>query len=132
MKTRILVIDDEQEFTSLIKAHLESAGYFEVLEENDEISAVNTAREFGPDIILLDVMMPQLEGSEVAAKLRADRQLRMVPVLFLTSLVSGDDAPGGSYTSGGNTFLPKSLPIGDLMDVISRTVIHARRSTVPA
>ena len=132
MKTRILIVDDEPEFTSLTRAHLETAGYFEVQEENDELSAVSAARQFAPDIILLDVMMPQLEGSEVASLLRADRQLRHVPILFLTALVSEDDAPGGAYTSGGNTFLPKQLPLPDLIDVISSTVSASRRSPVPA
>jgi len=127
MKTRILLIDDECEFSSMLKGRLERAGYFEVCEENDELQALKTAREFGPDIILLDVMMPNLEGSEVAAKFRADRLLCNVPVLFLTSLVSGDDAPNGSYNSGGNTFLPKSLSIDKLIACIGQTVNESRR-----
>jgi CheY-like chemotaxis protein len=122
MKTRILLVDDEPEFSSMLRAHLESAGYFLVHEENEETHALTTAREFGPDIILLDVMMPRLEGSEVAAMLRKDRQLRDTPVLFLTALVSEADAPGGSYSSGGNTFLPKSLPIAKLIECINATL----------
>src|SRR4051794_26976596 len=111
MKTRILLIDDEPEYTSMLRAHLESAGYFHVREKNNETHAITVAREFGPDIVLLDVMMPRLEGSEVAGLFRADRQLRDTPVLFLTALISEADAPKGSYSSGGHVFLPKSLPI---------------------
>jgi two-component system OmpR family response regulator len=130
MKTRILLVDDECEFSSMLKGRLEAAGYFEVCEENNEIHALNTAREFGPDIVLLDVMMPNLEGSEVAAKFRADRLLRGVPILFLTSLVSEDDAPNGSYSSGGNIFLPKSLSIEKLLDCIGQAVNESRRAPV--
>jgi CheY-like chemotaxis protein len=126
MKTRILVIDDEAEFSSMLKAQLESAGYFLVREENDERRAQTTAREFGPDLVLLDVMMPNLEGSEVAAIIRNDRHLRNIPVLFLTALVSEADAPEGSYTSGGHTFLPKSLPLAKLVECISSALNHGR------
>lgn len=130
MKTRILLVDDEPEFSSMLRAHLESAGYFLVREENDEMQALTTAREFGPDLILLDVMMPRLEGSEVAAMVRLDRQLRDTPVLFLTALVSEADAPGGSYSSGGHTFLPKSLPIAKLIECITQTLTANRALAV--
>ena len=81
------------------------------------------AREFGPDLVLLDVMMPRLEGSEVAAMIRADRQLHDVRrSFFLTSLVSEADAPGGSYISGGHVFLPKSLPIVRLIECINQSL----------
>jgi CheY-like chemotaxis protein len=126
MKTRILVVDDEPEFSSMLKASLESGGYFEVAEENNETHAVNTARVFGPDLILLDVMMPHLEGSEVATMIREDRQLKDTPVLFLTALVSEADAPTGSYSSGGNTFVPKSLPLDRLMECINQAIGERR------
>lgn len=122
MKTRILLVDDEHEFTSMLKAHLETAGYYEVCEENDETQALRAAREFGPDIVLLDVMMPRLEGSEVASLLRSDEELRRTPVLFLTSLISDADAPHGAYCSAGHTFLPKSLSIGHLIECIEQTL----------
>ena len=120
MKTHILVVDDESDFTAMLRASLESAGYYEVAEENDEMRAVAAAREFAPDLILLDVMMPNLDGSEVAAMIRQDPHTRHIPILFLTALVSEADAPTGSYASGGNTFVPKSLPIDRLMECINQ------------
>ncbi|HET6252015.1 MAG TPA: response regulator [Tepidisphaeraceae bacterium] len=130
MKTRILIIDDEAEYSSMLKAHLESLGYYEVAEENDETRSLATAHEFGPDLILLDVMMPNLEGSEVAAMIRHDSQLHETPILFLTALVSESDAPCGSYRSGGNVFLPKSLPIDRLMECIGQTIAEGRGAEV--
>ena len=131
MKTRILVVDDERDFTHMLKLQLERFGYFEVLEENDETLAVATAREFGPDLVLLDLMMPNREGTEVAAAMHSDALLRDTPILFLTALVAEADAPGGgSYCSGGRTFLPKSLPTASLIECIRKTLRERRAVAV--
>jgi CheY-like chemotaxis protein len=118
MKKRILIVDDEPEFTNLLKLSLESHGYYEVREENDAERARAAAREFGPDLVVLDIMMPEMEGNEVAAALKADPITRDVPVIFLTALVSRDDAPEGTCSSGGHTFLPKDIRLEKLMRCI--------------
>ena len=118
MKKRILVIDDEPEFTNMLRLTLESHGYYEVREENDAENARAAAREFDPDVVLLDIMMPGMEGSEVAAALKQDPVTRDVPVIFLTALVSRDDAPMGSCSSGGHTFLPKDIRVEKLIRCI--------------
>jgi DNA-binding response OmpR family regulator len=118
MKKRILIVDDEAEFTHMLKYSLESVGYYEVAEENDAGRAPATAREFDPDVVVLDVMMPDLDGSEVAARMKADRALAEVPVIFLTALVTDDDAPGGACSRGGQTFLSKSVRISQLVECI--------------
>ena len=118
MKKRILVVDDEPEFTNLLKLSLESHGYYEVREENDAEHARAAAREFDPDLVVLDIMMPGMEGNEVAAALKADPVTRDVPVIFLTALVSREDAPGGTCSSGGQTFLPKDIRVQKLIRCI--------------
>jgi len=118
MKKRIFVIDDESDFTHLMKASLEADGYYHVGEENDAGSAVAAARVFDPDLILLDIMMPHLDGSEVAAHMRNDPVLREVPIVFMTALVGTTDAPAGSCSSGGHTFLPKYISTERLIDCI--------------
>src|SRR3954453_23032366 len=116
MKTRIFVIDDEPDFTHMLRRSLELQGYYEGGEENDAGAAISAARAFGPDLILLDEMMPDLDGADLAEQTRAARQLRDVPVLFLTALVTGSDATrGGACKSGGNTFLPKPTPPGPMI-----------------
>jgi CheY-like chemotaxis protein len=122
MKKRILIVDDEPEFTNVLRLSLEGQGYYEVREENDAENARAAAREFDPDVVLLDIMMPELEGSEVAAALKADPVTRDVPVIFLTALVSRDDAPGGTCSSGGHTFLPKDIRVEKLMRCIEDTI----------
>ena len=118
MRKRILVVDDEQDFTYLMRLTLESEGYYEVREENDATCALAAAREFDPDLIILDIMMPHLDGSEVAARAKADPVLRDVPIIFMTALVPSDEAPSGSCSRGGQTFLPKDVPVERLIECI--------------
>ena len=78
-KKRILIIDDEASFTRMVKLNLEKTGAFEVREENLALEAVATARAFKPDLILLDVIMPTMDGGDVAAQIQKDRVLRDTP-----------------------------------------------------
>src|SRR4051812_5997949 len=64
-KRRILIVDDEPDFTFMMGLTLEQTGQFEVRQENDAFQALATAREFLPDLILLDVMMPDMDGGDV-------------------------------------------------------------------
>jgi CheY-like chemotaxis protein len=131
MKKRILVIDDESDFTYMLKLSLEAMGYYRVGVENDPSRALRAAREFGPDLILLDIMMPDLDGSEVASRIRSDPHLRDVPLLFMTALVSHREARGGPCSSGGQTFLPKTLGTGKLIECIEEK-LAARNQWVAA
>jgi CheY-like chemotaxis protein len=126
MKKRILVVDDEPDFTNMLRLTLESHGYYEVREENDAEAARAAAREFDPDLVVLDIMMPQLDGSEVAAALKQDPMTREVPVIFLTALVSREDAPMGTCSSGGQTFLPKNIRIEKLIACIEDKIGKAQ------
>lgn len=120
MKKRILVVDDEQECALVLKLGLEATGCYVVEQEHDALAAVESARVFDPDLIVLDVMMPDLDGGEVAARLRADHVLHEVPVIFLTALVSRADVfanPLG-VACAGHTFLPKGAPLRQIIDCI--------------
>ena len=120
MKKRIFVIDDEPDFTGLLKLTLESMGYYSVGEENSARQALSSARLFDPDLIILDIMMPDLDGSEVASQVRNDPVLREVPIVFLTALVNDDEAQAGLCQSGGHTFLPKNSSVEKLIDCIEQ------------
>lgn len=118
MKTRILIVDDERWFTNLLKYSLETEGYFDVRQENDATRALQAARDYGPDLVVLDLMMPGLDGSELAARMKSDPLLSDVPVLFMTALVTESEAPDGFCSRGGQTFLPKSVPVERLIECI--------------
>ena len=118
MKKRILVVDDEPAITRMIKLNLEQTGRYEVRTENLGRRAIEAAREFRPDLILLDVMMPGMLGSEIAAQLREDPELRAVKFVFLTALVAKDDMLRSTAQIGGHTFVAKPISADDLCRVI--------------
>jgi CheY-like chemotaxis protein len=90
-KPKILVVDDDAKLTSLLRIILERVGGFQVREENRSFAALNTAREYRPHFILLDVDMPGKDGGDVAAEFRADPDFSRTPIVFLTSLVSSTE-----------------------------------------
>jgi len=124
-KRRILIVDDEAGFTRMVKRALESTGQFEVREENLSLDAVSAARRFKPDLILLDVIMPAVDGGDVSLKLSQDVFLREIPIVFLTATVSHREAGANGLSSGGNLFLAKPIDLDTLLRCINDTIhIH--------
>jgi CheY-like chemotaxis protein len=118
-KARILVLDDEEPLTRILKLHLEHTQRYEVRVENHGARALAAAREFRPDLVLLDVLMPDRTGQEIWEELRADPELRDVAVLFLTATVrepGSRDEPG----SGRVTWIPKPVHAALLIEQIER------------
>lgn len=105
-KKKILVVDDESGFTRLMKIALPR---YEIREENDSQRALATAREFRPDLILLDVIMPGLDGGDLAAQFSEDVVLRQIPIVFLTAIVSTGEAGKTARQIGGYPFLAKPV-----------------------
>ena len=119
-KKRILVVDDEPGMTRMLRRNLESTGRYEVRTENSGEAALPAARDFHPDFILLDVMMPGVDGGEVAARLKEDKVLQNVPVVFLTAIVKQEEtAPTGSNI-GGCEYLAKPVKTEDLVACIEK------------
>jgi DNA-binding response OmpR family regulator len=118
-KKRILIIDDETGFTRMVRINLEKGGQFEVREENRAGHALTAAREFKPDLILLDVIMPSMDGGDVAAMMKKDRLLSHIPVIFLTATVSHREAGSGGLNSGGSLFLAKPVSVENLIERIN-------------
>lgn len=80
----ILVVDDEQDLLDLIEYNLKKEG-FNVLRAENGLEALEKAREHNPDLVLLDIMMPKMDGLEVCEKMRSDAELRHIPIIFLTA-----------------------------------------------
>ena len=99
MPTRVLVIDDERPIRLLCRVNLEAEG-MEVLEAADGPAGVAAAREHAPDVILLDVMMPGLDGWRVAEQLLDDPTTRDVPIIFLTARAEFRDRARGLDIGG--------------------------------
>ena len=122
---RVLMIDDEESFTRLTKRNLEAEGGFAVQTENKARNAVHCARAFRPDVILLDVMMPDGDGGEVAMKLGQVPEVKDIPIIFLTAAIKGSELgnqPGGMI--GGRFYIAKPVSTDDLMAYIRETAKH--------
>lgn len=121
-KKKILVIDDEVSFARMVKMNLEKTGAFEVRVENKATYALAAAREFRPDLILLDVIMPSMDGGDVANQIKRDRHLRDTPIVFLTATVSRHEAGDVGLNSGGELFLAKPISVEALIQCINERI----------
>ena len=121
-KKRILIVDDEEAFTRMMKLVLEQTGLYNVGQESKGTQALATAREFKPDLILLDVVMPDMDGGDVAAQLQADPLLRNVPIVFLTALVDEKESKGKARLSGGFPFIGKLVSDEELLQCIEQNL----------
>lgn len=117
-KKKILVIDDEPSFTEMLKLNLEETGRFFVKCVNDPHQALETALLFLPDLILLDVIMPDIEGPDVLSMLKEEPLLRNIPIIFLTATVRKDEASEDDGLIGGHLFLAKPCSLSELINAI--------------
>jgi CheY-like chemotaxis protein len=117
----ILIIDDNHNFTRSAKLALEKTGNYFVCEENDAAKAHQTAQNLKPDLILLDIGMPQTDGGEVAARIQSDPALRRIPVVFLTALVTKAETKSGLWIEG-HPFLAKPVSLPELIEGIEENL----------
>ena len=120
-KRRILIVDDDREITRLVKILLERTGRYLVLEENDPTNARQSAQAFRADLILLDIMMPETDGGEVAAQIEADPELQRTPIIFLTALVTKPETEAGLQIQG-HLSLAKPINIPELINGIEENL----------
>src|SRR5438552_9718084 len=126
-KPRILIIDDSRGFTRAAKRLLKKTGSYYVCEENDAAKAHQTAQRFKPDLILLDIAIPQTDGGEVAARIQSDPGLRRVPVVFLTALVTKAETKSGLWIEG-HPYLAKPISLAELIEGIEENLPWRARS----
>lgn len=128
-KTKVLIVDDDIAASRLLGLGLEKTGAFQVRVENTATHALNRAREFGPDVILLDVCMPGADGGDVAFRIHGDAALRSTPIIFLTSLVSEREASDKTVQRGGYEFLSKPASIAKVIECIDRHLGRQNEAT---
>ena len=121
-KKRILVVVDDRSFSRMLKLNLESAGAYDIRIENAGARAVATAREFRPHLIFLDVIMPEVDGGDVAAQLKEDAELKEIPVVFLTALVSGQENVVGGLIRSGYRFIGKLASEKEILQCIEENI----------
>jgi two-component system, OmpR family, response regulator VicR len=115
MKKKILVVDDEADIANLVKLILEPVG-FEVEAVYDPRLAFDAAKRFQPDAVLLDLLMPGIDGWEIFAKLRNDRDFYGIPIAILTAKSQGVDKMVGLHVMKADSYITKPFGIQELID----------------
>ena len=122
-KKKIMLVDDETGFTNLLRLNLEKTDRFEVFVENDATKAIVGVKEFQPDVLLLDVVMPAMDGGDIVAELRADPRLKTLPVIMLTALISQDEVSSDAVAQSENlTMLAKPVNLDMLLRVVDEAL----------
>ena len=124
---RVLVVDDESDVTELLQYRLEQEGY-RVATLNDPLGFVVKVREFEPDLMLLDIMMPELSGIQLCRIVRADPSMKDIPVIFLSARGEVEDRIKG-LEAGAEDYISKPFNINELLLRISKML---KRSGAPS
>ena len=122
-KRKILIVDDEKEFSEMVRLNLESTGKYEVSIETDATNALLAALQYRPDLILLDVIMAGKEGPDVAIEIKRDPRLKDTPIVFLTATVTQQEVDSEGGRIGGQSFVAKPSELDILLNSIERNMI---------
>jgi two-component system, OmpR family, response regulator len=120
-KPRILIVDNSSRFARSARLLLDRSGKYVACTVIDPRRALETARSFKPDLVLVDLIMPQEDGPEVAAQIGADWALHGVPIIFLTSLITAEEAKDGRRVYG-HRILPKPTSSSELIKVVEENL----------
>ncbi len=118
MKKKILIVDDEKQIARMLKIRLESMGY-ETDIANDGVEGLEKAQQYKPDLIILDVMMPKMDGFEVCRKLKEDPVLKSTPVIML-SVKAEEKANDLGAIAGADDYVAKPFEPEILMGKIKK------------
>jgi len=121
-KRKILIVDDEQGFSEMVKLNLESTNRYDVKIEIDSSNALFAARKYLPDLILLDVIMAKMEGPDVASAMSEDPALKEIPTIFLTATITEKEVDDGGGMIGGHPFVAKPSSLETLIDAIEKNM----------
>ena len=121
MAKKILIVDDEKQVANLLRDSLSREG-FEVLTVNSGENCLRLAEEEIPDLILLDVMMPGMDGGETARKLLENSKTENIPIIFLTGIITKDEEIEQKGRIGGRLFISKFSDRNNLLKKINETL----------
>lgn len=127
---RVLVVDDESDVTELLQYRLEQEGY-RVATLNDPLGFVVKVREFEPDLMLLDIMMPELSGIQLCRIVRADPSMKDIPIIFLSARGEVEDRIKG-LEAGAEDYVSKPFNTNELMLRISKMLKRSGAPSEPA
>ena len=123
---KILVVDDEEKFTKLYSTILMKEGY-EVVTASGAQKGFDLAVSARPNLILLDIMMPSVDGAEALKTLSEDARTKHIPVIFLTSLIKEGEADDAQGEVGGREYISKSAPNDKIVARVKQALSTTQR-----
>ena len=120
MGKKILVVDDEPTILKMVETRLTTEGY-EVFAAHSGDEGLQQCKSLKPDAVILDIMMPGMDGNEVAAHMQEDPDLKKIPIIFLTAVVKPQEIPKNRKI-GGHYFLSKAFKITELLDILKKVL----------
>ena len=123
-KKKILVVDDEVRMTRILKIILERTGNYEVRTESVGFNVVSVARAFMPDLILLDIVMPDMSGEDVLAEIEKYEDLRHIKIVFLTGILTKEETGDSGIMIGDYFFLAKPVRGEELISCIDDRLVN--------
>lgn len=124
-KKKILIIDDEEDFSHFLKLNLENTGRFKVFTALDGQSGVKATQRKKPDVVLLDIMMPGMDGFEVLEKIKGSVKTYEIPVIMLTAL-DNEECRSEARGSFAGEYLVKPVSLDRLISTIDRVSIYGQ------
>ena len=112
LRIKILIVDDEKSVTDTARGYLEDK--YEVMTENNGLKALETAREFEPHLIILDILFPDTSGGEIASQIQNNHKLKDTPIVFLTGILKKEE----EREIAGHPFLSKPVSKKELYECI--------------
>ena len=119
MGKRVLVVDDDRVIQQLLEVNLELEGYEVVATASDGQEALDKIAKLAPDLVILDIMMPKMDGLEVCRRLKADPKFANIPVVLLSARAQDLDIREG-LDIGANAYLTKPFDPVELLEVVGR------------
>lgn len=124
-KKKILIVDDEKQLVSLVSLHMKMSGY-EVLSAGDGEEALAISKEEKPDLIILDLMLPKMDGWEVCKRLRTESKIGGIPVIMLTARSEAGDKLKG-FECGADDYVTKPFSPRELVARVKRVLARAEK-----
>ena len=120
-KKRILMVDDEEDYCYFMSRNLEATGEFSVIVAHEGKEGISLAKKEHPDLILLDIVLPGVSGTDVASVLMNDSQTRRIPIIFLTAIVTQKELGVKSVKEvGGNNLIAKTAQTEEVVKAIKK------------
>jgi len=122
---KVLLVDDEEDILTMLQSRLTTEGY-SVLTARDGVEGLSVAKTWKPDLIILDILMPKMDGTEMSGVLKENPETQNIPILFLTVLHTGKEGPPQD-TESSNVVLGKPFSAKELLNKVDELLQRGSR-----